>query len=193
MSLESFTHNKNIVPDLELTKHETMLLKSLEEFYEKDNNFYRLKSIIDGESNISRRTIEFFVTNYSKKVRVLIDYQNSVFNVHSSYKDQLKAHKKKYFDIWFNNKFVSNNYLLKTWKKYLRVYPRIFIEPVFNYLIKNKNLDFLTDYRSWKIELKNTQYMDIYKVLKMNSIPRKNDGCDTCSYVETRSEISLNN
>ena len=80
--------------------------------------------------------------------------------------EQELKNKKKYFDIWFNNKIVSNNYLLKIWKKYLRVYPRIFVEPVFNYLIKNKDLDFLTDYRYWKIELKNTQYMDIHKVLK---------------------------
>lgn len=79
---------------------------------------------------------------------------------------ELKTEKKKYFDIWFNNKFISNKYLLKIWKRYLRVYPRIFIEPVFNYLIKNKNLEFLTDYRSWKLELKNTQYVDIHKVLK---------------------------
>jgi len=79
---------------------------------------------------------------------------------------KLKNGKKKYFDIWFNNKIVCNNYLLKIWKKYLRVYPRMFLEPVFKYLIKNKNLEFLTDYRNWKIEPKNSQYVDIHKVLK---------------------------
>ena len=29
MSLQSFTHNKNVVQELELTKHEIMLLKKL--------------------------------------------------------------------------------------------------------------------------------------------------------------------
>jgi len=79
---------------------------------------------------------------------------------------ELENGKKIYFDIWFNNKFVSNNYLLKIWKKYLRVYPRMFLEPVFKYLIKNKNLEFLTHYRYWQIEIKNSQYVDIHKVLK---------------------------
>jgi len=34
--------------------------------------------------------------------------------------------------------------------------------------------------------------LDIYKALQSNSIPKKNDECDTCSYVETRFEISTN-
>ena len=80
-----------------------MLIKSLEKFYNKNHkNVDIMLPIIRGESNISMRLIDFFVTNYSKKHRIIyniVENNNTViFNVFSSYKSQLKAYNKKYFD-----------------------------------------------------------------------------------------------
>ena len=62
----------------------------------------KMLPIINGESIISMRLIDFFVTNYSKQHRVtynLMENNNKIlFNVYLSYKSQLKAYNKKYFD-----------------------------------------------------------------------------------------------
>lgn len=87
---------------LDLSTQETMLLNSLEEFYKNKEYFLKLNSIINGTDLISRRTIEFFVTNYSLYHNIVYDLEEKgtiiKFNIHISYKDQLKAHKKRYFD-----------------------------------------------------------------------------------------------
>ena len=95
--------NKKILKELRLTSQEHMLFNCMDEFYnKKDNkeNAKRLISILEGE--ISIRLIDFFVTNYANKNRVsfkITDKENTiVFNVHSSYKSQLKAWKKIHFD-----------------------------------------------------------------------------------------------
>jgi hypothetical protein len=142
MSSDNFINNKSILSELDLTKHEITLLKSLEDFYDKTNYFSRLKNIIDGNSNISRRTIEYFVTNYSKKTRVLIECQNKTFNVHSSYKDQLKAHKKKYFDPFGRGVripfFYKDSYIITTIAQ-LNFYKWFFQRNIYDYCLTNLN------------------------------------------------------
>ena len=109
-------YNNIILENLELTSQELMLLTSLKEFYENKEYFNLLNSIIEGDSYISRRTIEYFVTNYSMihKISYLIEEKGNVskFYVHTSYKDQLKAFRKKYFDPFGRGiriPFFSNN------------------------------------------------------------------------------------
>jgi len=94
--------NQEILKNIQISSQENMLIRSLEKFYMKIENIHLILPIINGESNISMRLIDYFVTNYSKKYRVtynLIENNNSsTFNVYSSYKSQLKAYNKKYFD-----------------------------------------------------------------------------------------------
>ena len=92
--------NKKIFKNIRITSQEHMLLNCIEQFYTDESNSEKLVDLVNG--NISIRLIDFFVTNYSKKNRInytIIDGEStSVFNVHSSYKSQLKAWNKKYFD-----------------------------------------------------------------------------------------------
>ena len=44
-----------------------LLLKNLLEFYENEENLEKMLKIITGESKISLRIVDWFVTNYSKK------------------------------------------------------------------------------------------------------------------------------
>ena len=44
-----------------------LLLNKLLKFYNKDNNLSKILSIINGESKISLRLIDWFTTNYAKK------------------------------------------------------------------------------------------------------------------------------
>ena len=45
----------------------SLLLNKLLEYYRKDNNLNKILKIINGESTISLRLIDWFATNYSKK------------------------------------------------------------------------------------------------------------------------------
>lgn len=97
---EKLSLNKRILKDIRITSQEQMLLNCIEQFYSDSDKADKLVELINGQ--ISIRLIDFFVTNYSKKNRTsytIKDGEDKVtFNVHSSYKSQLKAWNKKYFD-----------------------------------------------------------------------------------------------
>ena len=69
-------------------------------FYKKcpSDKITKMISIIAGTSNISLRILDWFVTRYSNKHKILITLKDEVIDVHISYKAQLKSYKKKYFD-----------------------------------------------------------------------------------------------
>ena len=80
------------------TTQNSLLLDKLTEFYNKNNNIDKILPIINGESKISLRLIDWFVTNYSKKYFTLIKNPNKRFKVYIDYKLKLKAYSKKRFD-----------------------------------------------------------------------------------------------
>ena len=81
------------------TTQNGLLLNNLMKFYENDNNIEKILPIINGQSSISLRLIDWFVTNYSKKHFVVLNNNNNKrFNVYIDYKLRLKAYSKKRFD-----------------------------------------------------------------------------------------------
>jgi len=79
-----------------------LLLTNLLDFYntEKNNNMDRMLQIINGESRISLRIIDWFATNYAKKYYTVYQVQDTErrFKVYNDYKLKLKAYSKKRFD-----------------------------------------------------------------------------------------------
>jgi len=79
-----------------------LLLTNLLEFYntENNNNMDRMLKIINGESRISLRIIDWFATNYAKKHYTVYQVEDSDrrFKVYNDYKLKLKAYSKKRFD-----------------------------------------------------------------------------------------------
>lgn len=79
-----------------------LLMVSLSKFYHAKSNLADIIKVIEGESEISLRLIDWFVTNYSKKhntiIRVENDHNVLHFNVYLSYRSQLKAYSKQMFD-----------------------------------------------------------------------------------------------
>jgi hypothetical protein len=76
-----------------------LLLVKLMKFYNENNNLHKMLSIINGESKISLRIIDWFTTNYAKKY--FTKYKNNKdkrFIVYEDYKLNLKAFKKQRFD-----------------------------------------------------------------------------------------------
>ena len=79
-----------------------LLMSSLAKFYNKQN-MNKVLPIIEGNSDISLRLIDWFVTNYSKKNSTIITKTTNTnniihFNVYLSYRSQLKAYSKQQFD-----------------------------------------------------------------------------------------------
>jgi len=77
-----------------------LLLKNLLEFYNRDNNMDTMLNIINGESRISLRIIDWFATNFAKKNFTMYDVGTGKqrFKVYLDYKLKLKAYSKKRFD-----------------------------------------------------------------------------------------------
>jgi hypothetical protein len=88
---------------MSLVTQNSLLLTKLVEFYDKDGNMERILPIINGESMISLRLIDWFATNFSKKNYTVYplkgrDGEDKRFKVYIDYKLKLKAYSKKRFD-----------------------------------------------------------------------------------------------
>jgi hypothetical protein len=94
--------------------NDVLLLESLHDFFNVSYNRDKLLSVLSDDKTISLRSIDWFITNYSKKNNIYYlvysdkygnpsfddennDYRNNM-NVFHSYKSQLKAYSKKRFD-----------------------------------------------------------------------------------------------
>lgn len=136
--------NKKILKELRITSQEQMLLNCMDQFYSNSEHSNILIKLINGD--VSIRLIDFFVTNYSKKNRV--SYQisensiNSIFNVYSSYKSQLKAWNKKYFDPFSRGDrvpfFVNDDCIITTIGQ-LNFFKWYISNNVMNFVQKNIN------------------------------------------------------
>jgi hypothetical protein len=83
----------------DIKTQEQWVLHRLDRFYANTEHMERVKSIISGESKLSLRLIDWFVTNFSKKYNV--SYLTSTKKhivVYLSYKSHLKDYSKKMFD-----------------------------------------------------------------------------------------------
>ncbi len=76
--------------------------KTIHKFFKNcsDKEIIRMLDIINGESTISLRVLDWFVTRYSKRKIEFSEEENTLesFDVHISYKSELKSYKKRYFD-----------------------------------------------------------------------------------------------
>jgi hypothetical protein len=86
-----------------LITQNSLLLNKLLEFYERDGNMEKILPIINGESIVSLRLIDWFATNYSKKNYTVYPLKmkngdEKRFKVYIDYKLKLKAYSKKRFD-----------------------------------------------------------------------------------------------
>lgn len=86
-----------------LTTQNKLLMDNLNEFYENKEHLQKVADIVNGNSKLSLRIIDWFVTNYSKKYYIVYDVQNKMnkisrFKVYNEYKLKLKAYGKSKYD-----------------------------------------------------------------------------------------------
>ena len=77
----------------------SLLLDNLLKFYRQDNRLDTMLGIINGESKISLRIVDWFATNYAKQRFTVYTLTNGTrFKVYNDYKLKLRAYSKKRFD-----------------------------------------------------------------------------------------------
>tara|TARA_Y100000591_G_C21816709_1_gene691161 strand:- start:1157 stop:1861 length:705 start_codon:yes stop_codon:yes gene_type:complete len=115
-----------------LSNRQELLLSKLKLFY-STSKIKKLLKIINGETKLSLRIIDWFVTNYTKKNNVLLYITKSKpvtkkspsvkktkkakmesyelpFNIYLNYKSQLKAYSKKNFDPFCRRERINFYY-----------------------------------------------------------------------------------
>lgn len=125
-------------PDIDLDTKESLLMKSLSEYFDNTAYLEQMKNIIDQNSVISLRILDWFITNFSKKYRTLINVDDTFIDVYQNYKLQLKSFSKSSFDP-----FCRKNKMLFYYK------PDAFIETscgqlcFFRWCFENNILDYV--------------------------------------------------
>ena len=136
--------DENFDPSKFFNNKEFMHYKMIEKFYKKcpQEDIERMVRIIDSSSGISLRVLDWFVTRYSKKH---IDFDSSntddAFDVHISYKAQLKSYKKRYFDPFRRRKKFYYHY--DQTDKTKKLYTTLGQLNFFKWAISNKIVDFV--------------------------------------------------
>jgi hypothetical protein len=154
-----------------------LLLTTLNDFYQKDNNIDKMLSIINGQSKISLRLVDWFVTNYSKKHFVIYNLNNTRFKVYDDYKLKLRAYSKKRFDPFCRWDRISIPY-----KENARIQTTIGQLNFFKWALENNIVDYIEEY-----------YEEIEKDMNArNSSSKKNKKESTDSKTrKKREELSI--
>lgn len=145
--LESTKLNHEVFRNIQITSQENMIIKSLEKFYEDDSYIKLFIPIVNSESKISIRLIDHFVTKYSKNNKINYKLKENdveqTFNVHTSYKQQLKGFQKKHFDPFSRGDripyFISEICVITTIGQ-LNFFKWFISKKVYEYVFNNRDL-----------------------------------------------------
>ena len=81
------------------TTQNNLLLDNLIKFYNMNDNLHKMLKIINGQSSISLRIVDWFATNYAKQKFTTYNLKNgNRFKVYNDYKLKLRSYSKKRFD-----------------------------------------------------------------------------------------------
>lgn len=86
---------------------EELIIQSLLQFYSNLPNLAEILPLLEGQTEISLRIIDWFVTNYAKKNNTSYIVGGQEFVVYMNYKSQLKAYSKKLFDPFCRRSRIS--------------------------------------------------------------------------------------
>ena len=134
-----------------------LLLTNLLDFYKKEDHMDRLMQIINGESKVSLRIIDWFVTNFAKKnftvysipaknrCSTVINGEENMerFKVFHNYKLELKAYSKVRFDPFSRRERImipyTNDTSMQTTIRQLNFYKWAIENQVLEYIENNYN------------------------------------------------------
>ena len=101
-------------------KHD-LIMRKVKRFFDKQENFEKLKPMLTQECKISLRVLDWSTTNWSKKHTVMLEtYRNGYrenINMFLDYKANLKAFSKKSFDPFCRRERIMLQFECDTEKK----------------------------------------------------------------------------
>jgi len=123
----------------EIYTQEQWVLHRLEKFYAVPQNLKRIQEIISGESALSLRLIDWFVTNYAKKFNTAFMSRTQKYViVYPAYKSHLKAYSKRMFDPFCRCKRIKFAGL-ETTVGQLNFFEWIITDEILDYIYVNKD------------------------------------------------------
>jgi len=164
------------------TTQNELLLNNLMAFYKNEEYLTRMLKIITGDSKISLRIVDWFVTNYAKKNYTLYTIHDTTgqirrFKVYFDYKLKLKAYSKSRFDPFCRWERISIPY-----KDGTCIETTIGQLNFFKWAIENKIVEYIEE-----------NYETIEKDMNSrNSTSKRKDGlCDNTKTRKKREELSI--
>lgn len=189
-NLSSIDLNNKIHKLIHINSQESLLLKSFESFYEDLHCFNDLIKIINSQTKLNKfkisiRLIDYFVTKYSKKHKIIYKINDNIdnivsFSIYQSYKQQLKIFQKKNFDPFARGiriPYFINNYCIITTIGQLNFFMWFISKKIMDYVIKNKESIELEMNKSKKYKpvAKIKKTVNFYKKIEIKHIPLNND------------------
>ena len=123
---------------MEIQSQEQWVLHRLEKFYQIPENLEKIREIISGNSVISLRLIDWFVTNFAKKFNTAFMNGGKYIIVYPSYKSHLKAYSKKMFDPFCRCKRIKFSEM-ETTVGQLNFFEWIITDGILEYIFQNKD------------------------------------------------------
>jgi len=151
-----------------------LLLNNLLHFYKNQEYLKKMVQIIRGESKISLRIVDWFVTNYAKKNFTVYTIDNHLgepvrFKVYNEYKLKLKAYSKKRFDPFCRYEKTMFPYdgtrYIETTIGQLNFFKWAFSNKIINYAIANQKIIYEN--------MSKNSYKKITKKKKNSLIPKQ--------------------
>jgi hypothetical protein len=148
---------------LSLSTQNDLLMSRLKAFYGEDNhiNMKRILPYINGDSSISLRLIDWFVTNYAKKNYTVyaVERNNNAnvrFKVFIDYKLRLRAYGKKKFDPFCRWERIAMPYENDT-----KIETTIGQLNFFKWALENNIMKFIEEHRREIEEDMNTRNLNV--------------------------------
>lgn len=156
---DDYNVNKNMINRLQLTVNEQKYMENLNNFY-NSAHANKLLNIINGNNEISIRLIDYFLTQYSKTRKCIVDGKN----IHTDYKQQLKNYQKTNFDPFSRGYripfFIMNDVIITTIGQ-LIFFKWYITNKIDEYILLNKNVI--------QNEMNNIQKIEKTKKIKINN------------------------
>jgi len=153
--------NIEMLKIIQLSSQEVLKLKGNQEFYNNNNNALKFINLVSGESQVSIRLIDHFVTKYSKynkcNFKLIDNEKENVINIYYDYKNQLKHFQKIHFDPFSRGDripFFMNDTCIITTIGQLNFFKWFISKKIYDYVLDNKEEIFNDMNKKYKSEKK---------------------------------------
>ena len=161
-----------------------LLMEDISKFYNLEN-ITKIIPITKGESELSLRVLDWFVTNYCKNKNIILNKNGKYYNIYLDYKSQLKAFSKKQFDPFCRRErivfYYNKKQYITTTVGQLNFFKWAIENNILDYV--NNNLKFIEENmnhssaiikKTKKLRNKNKEYIEDFKILGSKKINKNN-------------------